>query len=159
MKKAQIQSGESITVVIIVMILIIIGLVYLSNFRTTQTQSLLEDESDLDILSTSLRISNMEEFTCTSEVATIGYKCFDYFKVKAFKNLQDDPYYIRRMGNVNLTLIIYDDLNTTLQINESINFFDNLQENRRIERTFYPINVYHPVDKKTYFAILEVSVQ
>ena len=159
MKKGQVQSGESITVVIIVMILLIIGLVYLSNFRDAQSRDLLEDEEELDLLATSLRVVNMEEFRCTSEVSTFSDKCFDRLKVLGFKNtLEDEEYYRQRIGRANLTLVIYDDLNTTLK-KESLNFYDNLERNVTTQSTFYPINVFDPLTGSKHFAVLEVMVQ
>ena len=159
MKKGQVQSGESITVVIIVMILLIIGLVYLSNFRDAQSRDLLEDEQELDLLSTNLRVVNMEEFRCTTDVSTFSDKCFDLLKVQAFnQTLKDHQYYRQRIDRANLTLVIYDDLNTTLN-KKRINFYDNLDENVTTQSTFYPINVFDPLTGSKNFAVLEVMVQ
>ena len=104
--KAQIQSGESIAVIIIVAIIMIIGLFFLSVFRSDTDQIAFEREQELSGMSKTIMLINMQELACPQNRVTRGEKCIDLFKINALDVVVDAnrQYFLSRFGDVNLTL-------------------------------------------------------
>ena len=156
--KAQIQSGESIAVIIIVAILIILGLFFLSVFRSDTGQVTLEREQQLSGMSRTIMIVNMQELACPQNRITRGEKCIDLLKINALENVIVDErqYFLSRFGDVNLT-IRYIDLINNKWVNKT--FYTQTPNNITSTATsFIPVTIYNASTDLKHFGILEVNV-
>lgn len=156
-KKGQIQSGETITVIVIVSILLLIGLVFLGSFQSESQEADISVERELDEISRSIRLSQMAEFSCPERIARNMDNCVDVHKALAFKSLAQESDYrdflLDKFGAVNISLsMVYPD-------NKSIELYSFEPEviSRQVT-TFVPIVVYNFTDNSKGFGLLEVNI-
>jgi hypothetical protein len=155
-KKAQIQSGEAVVVVIIVIIMIVIGIVYMTKNKMSNLTEDAKELNDVRSMEVALIASNLNELKC-SEYSTMVKTCFDYQRLKAFKNVieQNDretqEYYYNLFGNSKI------DIQLIATASENIALYDyNDSANKSSSPVFIPTIVLNPMTKESYFAILEV---
>ncbi len=109
MKKAQLQMGETIFVVIIILFLIIIGMVFLYGHEEESIFKSEREFYELDSVALGQLITNLPELAC-SVAGTKQQSCFDKSKVESFSKIlyQNSDiameYYFEKLGNVNITI-------------------------------------------------------
>ncbi len=93
LRRAQIQSVETIAVVIIIIILIIIGIAFWGNVKKSDVQQTAAESQDLSVVEISKYLNEMPEFNCyQSGVEDVN--CVDLYKILAFNatmNNRSDP--------------------------------------------------------------------
>ncbi len=157
LKKAQIQTGETIAVVIIVVFIIVLGIVFYFNFMSGTIDEDRQRASDLDSVSTAIFVSKLNELKC-SRAASASFICFDLYRVKAFNESLNEP----MIGSVYHSLIGY--ANATIRTyypeqGKEYTFYSYEPSNITGERSsFIPVLLSDPVENKKYFAYLEVKV-
>jgi uncharacterized protein (UPF0333 family) len=161
MKKAQIQSGETIIVIIILTIIIVFGLYFMSNYQSDGIEQTRRDEAELSSLAVASQLGNLPELRCTRRQTALE-RCIDIYKAKAFKEYlakhENAAFKLQRFGNTNVTITI---INPKLE-NEDDNKINimtpnNEQTNSRLP-IFIPIILNNPVTNTNHFAILEVTM-
>ncbi|MFA6073075.1 MAG: hypothetical protein WC758_03110 [Candidatus Woesearchaeota archaeon] len=156
-KKGQIQSGETVVVIIIVIIMLVIGLVFVAgrkkNSITEETTTLNELKAK-EIATVS---SKLKELKC-SDYGVMVNTCFDYHRLRAFSSVvssnkqNSKDYYYSVLGNSKIELKII-----TSNPPENITIYDfNNSINKSSSPVFIPTLVLDSMNKKSYFAILEV---
>lgn len=156
-RKAQIQSGETVVVVIIVIILIILGLV----FATRNKQGTIKQETDemnaQKAMQVAMIASNFNELKC-SDYSVLAKSCLDKYRVEAFSRVVKDStqdsfeYYYKLLGNSKVIVRII-----TSPGMENYTLFDyNNSANMSSTPVFIPTIVQDKIEKKSYFAIIEV---
>jgi hypothetical protein len=157
MKKAQLQSGETVVVIIIVTIMIIVGLVFATRNKESSIEEEVETRNDLQAMSVALATSNLNEVRC-SEYGVMPNTCMDYHRIKAFnivvsQNLhKSKDYYYPVFGNSKIDIKIL-----TAEPQENITLYDfNNSANKSSSPIFIPVIVRDSIHDINYFGILEV---
>lgn len=158
-KKAQLQMGESIFVVIIILLLIVFGLVFASNAEEDSIRADKEDFLDLDSITLTKYASSLAELQC-SLLDVTELSCFDIDKLTAFSNVTDKypeisaEYYFSQFGNANITVheIYPSNRNWTI-------YYNGLEDGEvgKIKTTTVPISLYDGITKRKSFGILEIQ--
>lgn len=154
MKKAQIQSMESIVVLIIVTIMLVIGIIFFSNFQGQDSERMLDQERELNAVSVALQMINLEELRCST--ATIRTeRCVDKLKLNAFVGISNSNYdfYFDKFGNTNISIqLIHPKLEE-----EKIHIYSYTGNFTSASiHTFIPLTVFDPINNVRHFAIMEV---
>lgn len=158
LKSGQIQSGETITVLVIISILIALGLIF--GFNTEQN-SINKDQEQIQeqrAISIALKASNLKELGC-SEYDSAGILCIDEYKAKALENIiKEDTenaylfyYDMFRNSEIKITTLYPEEKNITIY-----NFNDTEGKTKRTIKT--PIILMNPVTEQRAFALLETAV-
>ena len=153
MKKAQIQSGETITVMIIVMIMLIIGLVFYSSFQGSGREEERIRENQINAMSTAMKTVNMDEIKCTELTSRID-RCVDLYRLNASKEIiqQNYEYYFSFFSNTNVTI------HFVSEEKEPINIYSYTGEfSSQTIPTYLPIIIKDPVRNKNIFGYIEVT--
>ena len=157
-KKAQIQSGETIIVLIIVMILLILGLVFYSSFQGESRQEERTREAQINAMSIALRTANLEELRCSQIVQRLE-RCIDYYKLELTPDIinQNFEKYFSFFGNTNVTLHFV--TNPKEYPKHPVNIYSYTGNfTRQSIPSFLPIIIRDPVERINYFGYLEVRV-
>lgn len=109
MKRAQLQIGESMMVIIILMIVGVIALVFYFNMAKEDYRVKSREYDDLDTLETAQIVSNLYELKCAKP--GVSNVCFDIHKAQSVAALRGDGedgfndyyYYLFRNSKVALT--------------------------------------------------------
>ncbi|MGV8163014.1 MAG: hypothetical protein ACP5N2_06810 [Candidatus Nanoarchaeia archaeon] len=158
MKKAQIQSGETVVVIIIVTIMIIVGLVFASRTKTTNITQEANALEEVNAMKVALVASSLNELKC-SEYSAMVKSCIDYYRIIAFNNTvlankqNSKEYYYSLLGNskIDITIIYLDG------DKEKITIYDyNNSANKSSSPVFIPSIVLNTLTKESYFSIMEV---
>lgn len=148
--KAQVQSGETIVVVIIVMILIVIGIIYASNFQTRSFEQTLEEERRQRAQVSIDRLMKATELICIDRTND----CFDKYKIETFSDIlqsDDEAREFYRNLYTNIEVSIYYPLQ-----DETFLLFNFSQGGQNIIPTFVPIIVRDDFKQTNTFAIMNV---
>jgi hypothetical protein len=81
-KFGQVQLGESIAVVIIVMILIFIGIIFWNKNSHSNIDSIQTQSNELSVIEIANTVPELSEIKC-DEMGVYTVKCIDYYKLKA----------------------------------------------------------------------------
>jgi len=162
-KKAQIQNMETITVIIIIMLLITFGLVYASSQRRESIKEEQQQIKDLEVMTITTNILNLDFVKCT-ESEIIIYACVDYYKIKALaeKTRTEENYlhFYRIFGESDIKIKIYRDIsfpNHEFLINQNITIYNITNtENMSQKLIRTPIIIRDSVLGLNYFGIMEV---
>lgn len=155
--KGQVQSGETITVIVIISILLFIGIVFLNAFRGESVETDISIERELDDISRSIRFSQISELSCPERISRTLDNCIDIHKAKAFKGVSNNSeyadFFLDKFGAVNLSLsMVYPS-------NESIELYSFEPEVITSEvSTFVPVIVYNFTEDTKKFGLLEVKI-
>ncbi len=164
MKKAQIQLGETIFVVIFILIIIIFGIVF---FSGAEKENIIHEQkkyADLSTVSLAQYASSLSELACSKhDVEEIS--CFDLAKLEAFADLMNDTnlisitreYYFTRLGNSDIKIFIIYPVkkNITLYHNEiGINNNSIMPSGKPVLK---PVSIYNPLSKQTYFGVMQIT--
>ena len=108
-KKAQIQMGETIFVIMIIILLIVMGFVFMFKGEESSILKQATKFHELDSIALGQLITNLPELVCSTS-GTKQQSCFDKSKIDAFgtilRNNSDISmeYYFEKLGNVNITV-------------------------------------------------------
>lgn len=108
--KAQIQMGETIFVILVIIFLIALAFVFVYKGEETSTFKKQTEFYELDSVALGQLITNLPEIVCSTS-GTKQQSCFDKSKITAFasvlRNNRDMSmeYYFEKLGNVNITVV------------------------------------------------------
>jgi len=85
MKKAQLQTGETIIVLIIFFILLAGGMVFYAKIQVYTGAKKGEEVQELNAISIEQRIRYMSEIACTIDASVI-FDCYDVLKIQGLQN-------------------------------------------------------------------------
>ncbi|MEK6963978.1 MAG: hypothetical protein AABX70_06110 [Nanoarchaeota archaeon] len=162
-RKGQIEIGETIVVIFILMILIVFGLVFYYQFQSTSFQQTKQRFGGLKTVELAQVVSNMPELQCSNlKVAEVS--CIDEVKAKQFANYLATPgnkaffYYREILGTSKIRVrIVYPVDPASPPEANLIVVYDNSKGYKNAEPTFIPINLYNPIQKTYQFALLEAT--
>ncbi len=149
-KHAQVMMMETIAILFIFFVLLIIGFMFYARISQGTALKRIEKINELDSIRVSQVVSFLPDFQCASR-NIITDNCFDKYKLEAFKEINDveDIYYpFFYYSTININEVYPDDSNTWEIYNKP--------GNGSSSKTFIPISLYDPIDKKYSFGILEV---
>lgn len=161
MKKAQIQNMESISVMIIIAILIILGIVFGFSQKTTEIEIQQKEVNEIDATSIAITAAGLKEIKCSSTVQS-GNICLDYYRLKAMDSLMDPDtlevyrYYFGLFKKSHITVNIISPNPTPDSPIEMYSYDD--PANYNTTSSYFPVIVYNPVTKINYFSIMEIQV-
>ncbi|HIH46939.1 MAG: hypothetical protein QT07_C0007G0024 [archaeon GW2011_AR16] len=169
-KKAQMQMGETIMVLLVFFIIITIGLVIYGTYQAGQIKQSIREAFDRDAVVIALRVSFLPEVTC-SENNVVEENCFDIEKIRAFKsemvNGANDDMFLFYVGDLKKSKISVKQLFPLPVENQVTELYNNIPpENERAEQheiipTFIPISLKDPTrraGKEYAFGVLTVEV-
>jgi len=108
-KKAQIEMGETIFVVIIIIVLIVLGIKFMGTEQGKSIEKKVDKFKELDAIVVAQLTTSLPEVSC-SYSGVRSSSCFDTTKVAAFEKLLTNDsdlvmeYYYEQLGNVNITI-------------------------------------------------------
>lgn len=159
MKRAQIQSGETITVLVIIAVLIALGLIFGFNTEQSSIQQDQEQIQEQRAISLALKAANLKELKC-SEYDSAGVLCIDEFKATAIsKIIQKNTeraylFYYDIFRNSEIKIIpLYPQEQDNITI---YNFNDTANKTKRTSQR--PIILINPVTEKRSFALLQTAI-
>ena len=162
-RRAQIEIGETIVVIFILMILIVFGLVIYYQFQSTNMQQTKQRFGGLKTVELAQVISNMPELQCSNlKVAEVS--CIDEVKAKQFAHYLATPgnkaffYYREILGTskIEIQRIYPVDTLSSPEANLIV-AYDNSRGFKNAEPTFIPVNLYNPIQKTYRFALLKAT--
>jgi len=162
-KKAQIQLGESIFVVMIIILIIVFGLVFSSQAEKDVVTQRSEKFTNLNSIMLGKYASSLAELRCSSlEVQELS--CFDIQKIEAFIELQEKQsdfvaeYYFTKLGDANISLDLIYPVNKTFEIYYNGLGKDNLGKPIKAEenRIIIPVSAYDDVTQQYSFGVLQI---
>lgn len=165
--KAQIQLGESIFVVFIVIILIVFGIVFYSQIQREDIQDEDSNFADLETVTITQYATSLTELKCSLQ--EIQYpNCFDQSKLDAFEQLVEQTgtetyrqFYFSQLGNSKLVVreVYPDPTKDPWVIYENNRTLDPTVPQDRVlqAQANIPVNIYHPVTGTYAFGILEIT--
>ncbi len=160
MKKAQIQMGETIMVLVI---LVIIGIFALTYYAGNAKQELLEKLKEVEqetSIETAQTLSNLPEIKCSGDIKLF---CFDKYKAEALKEtINEDEnaseYYRELLKKAKITL------KTIYPEEQEIIIYDNPykkqegQESTKITSPLViPVPIYDPLNDRKEFGLLIIE--
>ncbi len=158
-KKAQIQMGETVAIVIIVVILLILGLVFWNKISTGDVREITRERQELSVIDIAKIVQEMPEFRCSS-TSSEKANCFDRYKILAFKKSFDG-------GNTQNTEMfsLYSDYFLESRISfreiypdeETIIIYDSNITNQTTKQIDIPINIYDPITKQYSFGLITIE--
>jgi hypothetical protein len=164
MKKSQIQIGETITVLVVFIILIIIGMVVYSGFERNKNNEKVTEQIDLSANEIAMRAMFLPEISCSNENIPV-HSCFDRMRLEASKNVLEankiDIYYdLFLYSNITVS-IIFPRENPDAPI-QTYTIYSNLPKNytSRVPTTV-PVTIFEPTGEKGNeysFGLLKVEV-
>jgi hypothetical protein len=141
MKRSQIQLGESVAIVIIVVILLVIGIAFWNKFNQEDTKQTITESQDNAVVDLAKTASELPEFKCyrTERVASVN--CFDWYKINALALAMSDPetkqktfeFYRNYFGSSRITFeeLYPEEINVTV--------FDNNVTAQRAPKIYIPV--------------------
>lgn len=163
--------GETIFVVMIIILLIVIGFVFM--FKAEESSSYVQATKfhELDSVALGQLITNLPELVCSTS-GTKQQSCFDTSKIDAFRNVLSNnkdismEYYFEKLGNVNITVEeIYPNVNKrwTIYVNDfNLNVTDEQGDIVKLIQSYgstlkIPILLRDPITNKNSFGVLYVT--
>jgi hypothetical protein len=145
-RKAQLQMGETIAVVIIVIVLLFLGITFWNRINSSGTEALSESSQELSVIEIANTVAELPELKC-SDMSVESVKCLDWYKVRAMANNieiypETKKYYNDYFKNSKITIAriypnednttIYDvklsDQTARLEIKLPVNIRDNVND-------------------------------
>lgn len=160
MKKAQLQLGETIFAVIIILFLIIFGLVFYNNERTNTTSQQRNEFTDLETVSLTQLATNLVELQCSTQ-GVREQSCYDISRIESFVHVREsegdlaNELYFSQFGNAEIKIEqIYP------QPEEGEGewdiYYNELEGFTFAPQVIIPISLYDGVLDQYYFGILYV---
>ncbi|MCA9477612.1 MAG: hypothetical protein KC535_00510 [Nanoarchaeota archaeon] len=160
-KKAQIQLGESIFVVIIIVLLIVFGLVFYAQAQKESIDAESSGFDDLDTIAIAQYATSLVELQCSLQEVQYP-NCFDITKLEAFHRVVqgntelEKEFYFSQLGNAKLNITeIYPV--TIAQPQRSWQLYDN-QPTTLAEQAqaTLPVSLYNPIEDTYSFGVLTI---
>jgi len=106
--KAQIQLGENVAVVAIVIIILVIGITFWSRLQQSDTSGITRDQEARSIIEIGKSLSELPELKCYQTESDSDVNCFDYYKLLSMNqtihdNANASKYYLDYFGNSKVT--------------------------------------------------------
>jgi len=163
MKKAQIQSMESIVVVIIIGIMIVLGIVFAFSLKSDTINSDVRKQQDLLSFTIALRASSLNELKC-STFAESGNVCLDLYRLLAMeetvnpRNPDAFKHYFKmfKQSEIIVHLVQPEYLENGNRIEKITIYSFEPEDTTASESLFYPVLVYDPYDDINIFGVMEV---
>jgi hypothetical protein len=160
-KKAQIKMMETISVLIVFMILMTFVVIFYANISRAGAPKAQDELASLKAIEISQFIAYLPEFQC-SEKNIIADNCFDLMKIEAFitytntdpegiNAINTDYYDLFEFSKIELFQIYPDDEYWLI-------YERNTTKKASKKMSHLPISVYHPLTNEYGFAILNVTV-
>lgn len=158
-QKAQIQSLETIFIVIVVILIIVFGLVFFSQASKDEQRQRVKKQTELSTVELAKFASSLPEVSCSIAQVDKDY-CFDIRKAQAFATLFEEhktllaEYYFTQLGNANITIQqIYPQPQT---IELYVNAFEpGVTANQ--QPAIVPITLYDSLSKEFTFGVLYIT--
>lgn len=157
MKKAQIQMGESIAVVVIVIVLIVFGIVIYSRLSQSGIEEKQRIYEELDAIELATIILGLPETHCTFLHST-DINCLDRLKLKHFAGQLDESpavrlFYADLFGESDVSVAII----TPGEETEVITLYQGTT-GEDANPFFVPVNIYDPLEQRYAFGYLNITV-
>lgn len=162
-KKAQIQMGETIFIVIFIILIIVFGIVFFSQAEGENIRDKQKQFRELDTITSAQYVASLTELKCSSYGAE-DLSCFDKIKVKAFTNLTQNEwdlvgeYYVNKLGPAHIRIeelypnpanwTIY---NYTGTSDDPVDIYSGRQ-------TQIPVALLDPISKDKAFGVLYLTL-
>jgi len=165
-ERGQIQLGETIFIVIFILLIIIFGLVFFSGAEKEQIQKQQAKYADLSTVSLAQFASSLIELSC-SKKGVEDLSCYDLRKLEAFALLLNDTskidmtreYYFTQLGNAKIEVEQIYPYNMSILLYENRIYPDDpevqLVENGK--PVLIPLTLYDPVTRKNNFGVMTVT--
>ena len=158
--KGQIQIGESIFVVIFIMIIIILGLVFYSSGEEESFQRKEETFLQLSSISLAQYATSLKELQC-SQLEVEELSCLDKIRLDSFVNLTENhwdlagEHYVNQLGTALIIAEeIYPDPQTWIIYNYTFNLTETAFTARQIN---LPTKLFNSVTGKYSFGVLYIT--
>lgn len=158
--KAQIQIGESIFVVIFIMIIIIIGLVFYSSGEKESFERKEETFLQLSSISLAQYATSLKELQC-SQLEVEELSCLDTIRLDSFVNLTENhwdlagEHYVNQLGTALIRVEeVYPNQKEWLVYNYTFNLSDAAYSARQIN---LPTKLFNSVTGQYSFGVLYIT--
>lgn len=165
MGKGQIQLGETIFIVIFILLIIIFGIVFFTGAEKEEFKKQADKYADLSTVSLAQYTSSLLELSC-SKKGVEDLSCYDIRKLKAFAELLNDSkriditreYYFTQFGNAKI------EIEEVYPNQEYILLYENriypetgeyMTENGK--PVLVPLSLYDPVTREYYFGVMTIT--
>jgi hypothetical protein len=161
-RKAQVQMGESIAIIIIITFLIVLSFIFYSKVKEQDISSSESLFKELDLVEMAQIASSIPEVQC-SFIEVSDSSCLDVLKVEALSKIVENSflgndktvfYYYRELfgrGKISIKEIRLDG-----SINEWI-LYETDNASLSLNTINVPISLYNPLDDERSFGVLEVN--
>lgn len=164
MKKAQIQSMESIAVVIIIGIMIIIGIVFAFSLKSDTIDVDVRKQQDLLSFTIALRASSLNELKCSTFTES-GNVCLDIYRLLAMNetvnsaNPDTFKYYFGmfKQSEIIVHLVHPWYFENGIQVENITIYSFEPEDTKARESLLYPVLVYDPYEDTNIFGVMEVK--
>lgn len=156
-KKAQLQMGESIIVIILIIILAMFGLIFSASQAKEKYQIRIDTYESFNAVETAQIVTSLYELRCAKE--GLESTCVDIYKVRALQkemlaNEEAYYYYNNLLRDAKITLQeIYPEERESITIYE-VNASEGLQEKKFV---VIPVSIHDPTTDRLSFGILTVE--
>lgn len=157
--KGQIEFGETIMVVIVIVFLLVIGLVFYYNVSASQIRQEISHREDIDGIVLGKRVLALPEIECS---VTEGGSCIDYYKTSALSGLiqSDDAiesYYGSLFGYSTIKIAPLDEDELGEELEEITLYDDPLMGEVSISQQFLFTTIYDAKQKLTRIAYMNIT--
>ncbi len=163
--RAQIQLGESIFVVIIIILLIVFGIVFYAQAQREGISDDVQQFNDLETIAITQYATSLTELECSLQEVQYP-NCFDKTKLDAFIQLVDGTgeetakeFYFSQLGNARLEITQIFPLPVSIDDQVIWLIYDNQPANTASfsqARADIPINIYDPIEDTSAFGTLTI---
>lgn len=160
--RGQVQLGESIAVIIIIIILLFVGIVFWNKNSTNDINKMEEQANELSVIEIANLVPELPEIKC-NELSVNRVKCIDYYKLKALSealnitqinNYKTFEYYNYYFKNSKITISQVYPENTAF----NITLYDaKLSSSTKTLLISLPINIKNYVNKTTSYGFIIVE--
>jgi hypothetical protein len=149
--RSQVQMGETVAIVVIVIVLLMVGIVFWSNIRKLDVQKIDRTTEELSVIELSKIVSELPELRCYNANIVTKINCFDYYKLLAFNrtiNNEADPLYLQtqrmysgyfRNSRITFRQVYPEDMSITI-------YDENISAQRSLQ-IMIPIVIEHRLDR------------
>ena len=153
MANAQIQMGETISILLVFFILLILGMVFYAGVSKVVSGREKTELQELESIEVAKRFSSLPEIQCSQSNVKEMEGCIDIIKLNVSREIirTNRLYYSSEFGYSNVTVSeIYPD-NT-----KSWTLYNNILPDKSSYRTDVPVSLFDPVSGKRSFGILTI---
>jgi sensor histidine kinase regulating citrate/malate metabolism len=159
-KKGEMQFGETVFVVFIILIIIVLGFVFYSKIQEDNFKEELRKKSSQNLVLVAHSISSLPELEC-SIYKSSDFVCVDKFKAKNIKAIleqarsEKNTYYFDFLNNLRISI------HQVYPNKQTYPIYDHY-EGQSGGKPFLPVNVliniYDPIEKTYSFGYMEIGL-